>query len=108
MNLDDVRALALTLPETCESPHFDYASFRVVGKIFLTAPPDGAHLHCFVDEPTRELALAALPDCCEALHWGKRVVGLRVLLADAPGDEVESWIRAAWAHKAPKRLLRGR
>lgn len=107
MNLSDVRTLALALPETEESPHFDYTSFRVAGKIFLTAPPDGAHLHCFVDEPTRELALAALPGCCEALYWGKRVAGLRVALAPAPDEEVEHWIRAAWAHKAPKRLLRG-
>jgi hypothetical protein len=48
MKLDVARRFALSLPETTEAPHFHYASFRVQGKIFATAPPDGEHLHVFV------------------------------------------------------------
>ena len=106
MTLDEARSVALGLPETAEAPHFHYTSFRVAGKIFLTAPPEGTHLHCFVDEPTRELALAAVPECCEALWWGERVAGLRVALSDAPDQELRHWIHSAWRHKAPKRLLK--
>ena len=45
-----MRAFALSLPATTEEPHFDMSSFRVRGKIFATVPPDGEHLHVFVDE----------------------------------------------------------
>ena len=46
----DVRAIALSLPGAVEAPHFDYASFRVGGRIFATLPPDDRHLHAFVRE----------------------------------------------------------
>ena len=36
MNFGTLRNIALALPETTESPHFDKTSFRVKGKIFLT------------------------------------------------------------------------
>lgn len=50
MTLEEVRILALALPETTEQPHFDYTSFRVKGKIFATAPPDGQRVYVFVPE----------------------------------------------------------
>ena len=105
MKLEQARCFALSLPETAEAPHFNYASFRVAGKIFATAPPEGTHLHIFVDEEQRETALALEPGFLEKLHWGKQVVGLRVALAKAKAKFVESLLRQAWARKAPKRLL---
>ena len=104
MKADLVRRCALSLPEAVEAPHFDYASFRIGGKIFATMPPDGAHLHVFVGEEQRETALAMEPGCLEKLHWGKQVVGLRVTLSKAKPKFVESLLRQAWARKAPKRL----
>lgn len=105
MKLEQARRFALSLPGTAGAPHFNYASFRVAGKIFATAPPEGTHLHVFVDEQQREAALAMEPDFLEKLHWGKQVVGLRVALAKAKPKFVESLLRQAWARKAPKRLL---
>lgn len=102
--LDSVRRQALALPEVTEQPHFDYASFRVGGKIFVTVPPDGQHLHVFVDEPQRELALALHGAFVEKLWWGGKVVGLRVNLADADPHVVDELVRQAWARKAPRRL----
>lgn len=103
--LDRVRRHALALPEVTEQPHFDYASFRVGGKIFVTVPPDGQYLHVFVDEQRRELALALHGAFVEKLWWGGKVVGLRVDLAEADPDVVDELVRQAWARKAPKRLL---
>lgn len=105
MDLEQARRFALSLPETAEAPHFNYASFRVAGKIFATAPPEGTHLHVFVDEEQREAALAIEPAFLEKLHWGKQVLGLRVTLAKAKPKFVESLLRQAWTRKAPKRLL---
>ncbi|MBS0447728.1 MAG: MmcQ/YjbR family DNA-binding protein [Proteobacteria bacterium] len=107
MKIAAVRRHALSLPEAAEAPHFDYASFRVRGKIFVTVPPDEQHIHVFVDDEVREQALALDPEFLEKLTWGAKVVGLRVRLADATPAVVTRLIDAAWARKAPKRLLRG-
>jgi hypothetical protein len=50
MNLAQVRQFAMSLPEVTEEPHFHYTSFRVRGKIFTTAPPEGEYIHVFVPE----------------------------------------------------------
>jgi hypothetical protein len=105
MKLEQARQFALSLPEATEEPHFDYTSFRIRGKIFATAPPDGAHLHVFVEEEQRETALAMHPSVCEKLSWGAKVVGLRVALVKAPPAFVHELLRAAWQRKAPKKLV---
>ncbi len=104
MTLDQARRFALSLPETTEQPHFDYASFRVCGKIFATAPPSGEFLHVFVGEEQRERALALEPGSAEKLFWGKRVAGLRIALKTAKPAWVEALLSQAWREKAPKRL----
>ena len=105
MDFKTIRTHALSLPEVTEEPHFDKASFRVHGKIFVTVPPDEKHIHVFVAEQDRELALAMYPEFVEKLMWGKRVAGLRVVLAKAKPAVVNSLVRKAWEYKAPKRLL---
>lgn len=108
MKLSAVRRLALSLPETTEEPHFDYASFRVRGKIFVTVPPPGEYIHVFVDDLERERALALAPEWIEKLWWGKKVVGLRVRLAPARPALVEALVRNAWMRKAPAALKKKR
>ncbi len=104
MKVEDVRSYALSLPETTEEPHFQSSSFRIRGKIIATVPPDGGHLHVFVTDEERELALATEPVFIEKLYWGARVAGLRVVLAKAKPGVVERLLRQAWRHKAPKSL----
>jgi hypothetical protein len=105
MEFELVRAQALSLPEVTEAPHFDRTSFRVRGKIFITAPPDEMHVHLFVGEQVRELALALHPEFAEKLMWGARVVGLRIALADASPAVVSHLVHKAWANKAPRSLV---
>ncbi len=100
----EFRRLALAMPEAAEAPHFAFASFRVRGRIFATMPPDGLHAHLFVDETTRESTLALAADGVEALHWGGKVVGLRVALATATRATVVHLLDAAWRKKAPRAL----
>jgi hypothetical protein len=107
VTLARVRQHALSLPEAAEEPHFAFSSFRIRGRIFVTVPPEGDHIHVFVDEPEREEALARHPDFLEPLRWGARVVGLRVTLAEAVPSVVTALVTQAWVRKAPKRL-RGR
>jgi hypothetical protein len=104
MTLTQVRKYALSLAEVTEAPHFDRASFRIRGKIFLTARPSESHIHVFVPEESREPVLAMHPQHVEKLLWGGKVVGLRVQLS-GPVGMVQDLIQAAWACKAPKSLV---
>lgn len=105
MKLAQVRRHALSLPEVTEEPHFQYSSFRVRGKIFVTVPPDGQHVHLFVPEEVREQALAIDPGFLEKLSWGAKVVGLRATLGVATPAVILQLVSRAWASKAPKKLV---
>lgn len=104
MTIEEVRRLALALPEAEEAPHFDKISFRVRRKIFATASDDGELVHLFVSEPEREMMLASQPAIYEKLWWGKNVVGLRARLAEVRPEDIEELLRAAWRQKAPAGL----
>lgn len=104
MKLAQVRRHALSLPEVTEEPHFNYSSFRVRGKIFVTVPPEGTHVHVFVGEAQRESALAVHPGFLDKLSWGAKVVGLRVTLDSAEASVVHRLVSSAWQRKAPKSL----
>ena len=104
MKLVAVRRLALALAEATEEPHFHLSSFRVRGKIFATAAPDGSYLNVFVDDEQRELMVTVDPRAYESLTWGKTAY-LHVHLAAAKANDVKTLLRAAWERKAPKKLL---
>jgi hypothetical protein len=105
MTISQVRVCALALPEAIEAPHFHFTSFRIRGKIFATAPPEGDYLHIFVPPEERAAALAREPDFLEELSWGAKVVGLRVILASAKPPVIAELLAKAWSCRAPKKLL---
>ena len=86
MTLDEARTLALSLPGSTEEPHFERTSFRVRGKIFATAPPEGGPLHVFVDEYAVGVAIGMDPQAFEELHWGKKLAGVAVHLGSADAE----------------------
>jgi hypothetical protein len=104
MDLAAARELAMSLPEATEQPHFDMASWRIRGKIFATAPPDGQHLHVFVHELETKAAVAEDPAAFEELWWGKTLSGVRVILENADPERVFELLEGSWRRRAPKRL----
>jgi hypothetical protein len=102
MNLEEARRFALSLPGATEEPHFAMTSFRVNGKIFVTVPVDGDHLHIFVDEQEARAVVAERPLASEELWWGKRLTGVRVTLSGAEAGWVCELIQEAWQRRAPK------
>ncbi len=110
MTLSEARSFALSLPEAVEEPHFEYSSFRVPAgsagrKIFATVPPEGTHLHIFLDEHAARAVVAETASACEELWWGRRLLGVRVDLAQADRGLVCELLEAAWRRRAPKRVL---
>jgi len=102
MTLAQIRKFALSLAGTTEEPHFDRTSFRVNGKIFVTARPAESHIHVFVPEQVREPALAMHADFVSKLLWGGKVVGLRVELPKAEPAIVRDLVESAWRVRAAK------
>jgi hypothetical protein len=80
------------------------SSFRVRGRIFATVPPDGQHLHVFVDEGEVHAAVTEDPAAFEPLLWDRRLRGLRIRIAAAPADPVAELLEESWRRRAPARL----
>lgn len=108
VKLDEVRKVALALPDTTEEPHHNFGSFRVRGKIFVTIPPGGELLHIFLPAEQRELALAMDPEFLEPVHWGSKILGVRAKLPLARKATVLSLVRQAYAFKSEQASTRGR
>ena len=108
MTADDIRAIALSLPEAEEHPHFDRASFRVRGKIFSTLTADGAQVMVKLPLEIKAAVEQAHPDAFVALPgaWGRSGATLLVIAA-MKDDEMADLLRLAWRQVAPRKQLTG-
>lgn len=97
-----LRKAALALPEVEEGTHFGMVSFSVRGKGFASVTKDGTVQFQMSDD--------AAADAVAAHRTGERLtrfdkpIGFRVPLADVDGQQLNALVRAAWFHRAPKRL----
>jgi hypothetical protein len=104
---DDVRALALALPETSEKLTWEeHPTFRVRDKIFVMLGADETTANV---KATRE-AQAALVGSEPATFGVPAYVGrhgwVRVELARVDPGEMRELVEEAWRMTAPKRLVR--
>lgn len=99
MKRQDVEAFALSLPDANQEPHFHFTSFRIRGRIFATMPPGNELLHVFVPDDDREAAVTQFSHCCEFLHWGKRVVGVKIDIVRASDELIRDLLRSAHSAK---------
>ena len=105
MTQDDIRALALSLPDAVEQPHFDRASFRVGGKIFATLPPGGALVVLMLPLLVKESVVQADPDAHVPLPsaW-ERSGSTQLRIGRMDSEKLADLVRLAWREKAPKAL----
>jgi hypothetical protein len=99
-----VRKMALSLPETSETPHFDWASFMVRGKRFANLSADGKLLNLFLADTDLECALVMYPECVEKLLWSAKAHGVQVTLPWASRTAISELLDLAWSRKAPDNL----
>jgi predicted DNA-binding protein (MmcQ/YjbR family) len=102
---DDVRRIALSMPEAYEAPHFDIASFRVGKKIFCTIHTKEPRIMLKLDpEDQHNLADGEAIEPVPG-YWGK---GGSTFVWYEKLDPVRlpDLMRMAWAAVAPKRLLK--
>jgi hypothetical protein len=100
---NEVRDIALLLPEATEQDHHGMNSFRVQNRIFATVP-DADHVRIMADEPGILAAVAEHPGVCEPLYWGRRLSCVVVNITLAPPILIEDLLTDAWIRKAPLHL----
>ena len=118
---DDVRRIALALPEVSEEPLHGLISWRVRGKLFVwerplrksdlralgDAAPDGAILGARVEHlGVREALIADDPEVFFTIPHFEGYPAVLVLIEPIALDVLEEVIVEAWLARAPKRLAR--
>jgi hypothetical protein len=102
---DDLRRLALSLPEVTEAPHFELTSFRVGGKIFCTMGPDRPAMLKLRPEDQANLVAGDSRIRPVPGYWGQK--GSTFVMIETMGeDELAGLLRTAWASVAPKPLIK--
>lgn len=105
---EDLRRVALSLPEALERPHFDRTSFRVdvpKGKIFATMPEDPWTANLMLDRETQAMLCGAEPDIFRPVpnKWGEKGATM-IQLGRADLTTLTSALVMAWKLAAPERL----
>jgi hypothetical protein len=103
---DDIRRIALSLPETDEHPSYEgTSSFRVRKKGFSRILEDGGTITVFVeDEEEKQALLASNPKAFSTTpHYDGYPVVL-VRYAEIDRDELRELLTDSWRQRAPKRL----
>jgi hypothetical protein len=104
MNADDVRRLALEMPETEEKSHFGRADFRVRNRIFCTLSDSDDAVVKLTCEQQEMLAGAETAIFAPVLgRWGRQG-WTRVALAAADELTLRSALLTAWRNVAPASL----
>lgn len=103
---DDVRRIALSLPETSEGSLYGTPGFRVRKHAFARLRPEGDVLVVWVaDEGEKEALLTTRPDIYFTLPHYDGHPSVLVRLPAIPLDELQEILTEAWRVRAPRRLL---
>ncbi|MCI0571796.1 MAG: MmcQ/YjbR family DNA-binding protein [Myxococcaceae bacterium] len=105
VHVDDVRALALSMPEAEEKAHFGHPDFRVRNKIFAALRPEDGRA---VFKLGREEMLWLVdhdPAAYSAAPGFERGGWTRVELSRVDASQLRRLVVAAWKTIAPKRLV---
>jgi hypothetical protein len=105
---DDVRRIALALPETTEKPWFGSPGFRVKDKGFLRirSEAEGALVVFVADLDEKEALLASEPEVFFTTPHYDGYPTVLVRLEEVGVDELAELITDSWLNKAPTRVLK--
>lgn len=77
---------------------------RVTGQLTILSPAHRlSHVHVLLDEDLARAAVLTHPDSLEELHWGRRLSGVRMRLADVDEGLAQALLGEAHARRQPVR-----
>jgi predicted DNA-binding protein (MmcQ/YjbR family) len=102
---DDIRRVALSMPQAYEEPHFHMASFRVAKKIFCTLHNPEPRIMLKLDPEDQAnladgVAIEPVPG-----SWGRKGSTF-VWFEKLAAERLPDLMHVAWARAAPKRLVK--
>jgi len=108
IELSELRAIAMALPEVEEGPPVPaarrIAGFKVAGKSFLGLEKGGKTMTLSLGENEAKAVLAANPDAYQEIWRNKKIfMGLRVDLSKVTRHQVRKLIEQSWRHTARSR-----
>ncbi|MGA4845369.1 MmcQ/YjbR family DNA-binding protein [Streptomyces sp. G5(2025)] len=102
---DDVRRIALALPDTVEKIAWSMPTFRVSGKMFVTVPDDETSIAVRCPKAERDELVLAEPDKFWVAAHEASSAWVRVRLAALDKEELTDILADSWRQAAPPRLL---
>ncbi|MGW6403395.1 MmcQ/YjbR family DNA-binding protein [Streptomyces sp. NBC_01003] len=103
---DDVRSIALALPEVTEKIAWSMPTFRVAGKMFATMPEEETSIAVRCPKVERDELVLAEPKKFWIADHEAGFAWVRVRLAALDdGDELRDILTDSWRQAAPGRLL---
>jgi hypothetical protein len=103
---NDIRRIALALPEAAEADHHGFPSFRVAGKIFCTLREDRPRMMVKLEPEDQHNFVQAHGGVIEPVpgYWGRKGATY-VDTSRADETVIATLVDLAWAGVAPRRLL---
>ena len=101
---DDVRAVALSLPETEERPSYGTPGFRVKDRLFARIREPGVLVVWCADEAEQEFLIRAEPEKFFTIPHYDGYARVLVRLDAVNRDELTELLTDAWRARAPRRL----
>jgi hypothetical protein len=101
---DDVRAIALSLPETVERPSYGTPGFRVKDRLFARLREPGVLVVWVADEGEKDFLIRAEPEKFFTTPHYDGYPSVLVRLGAVEREELAELLTDAWRVRAPKRL----
>lgn len=103
---EDVRRIALSLPDTTEKVAWSMPTFRVAGKMFATLPEDETSIAVRCPKEERDELVLAEPEKFWIADHEAQFAWVRARLAALEDeDELRDVLADSWRQAAPPRLL---
>ena len=102
---DDVRTIALSLPQTEERPSYGTPGFRVKDRLFARIREPGVLMVRTADEAEKDFLIRAEPEKFFTIPHYDGYPSVLVRLAAVDRDELTELLTDAWRTRAPKRVL---
>lgn len=105
LDAEDVRRIALSLPETVEKQRWNHPTFDVAGRMFVTVPDDQTSFAVRCPRLERDELIAAEPEKFWVPPHEAGSAWVRVRLAALDGtDELHDILLDSWQQAAPTGL----
>lgn len=106
MRADELRSLALSLPETVEIETWGHPTFRVREKIFATLSEDESLASVKTTKLEQVALVSSDPETFRVPDYVGRYGWVSVRLDRADDDHMRELVIDAWCQTAPKRLVK--